>query len=296
MNGTLTALDGIKVGHWTHTEAQTGCTVVLCPPAGCVASGYVLGAAPGSRELALLEPSKTVERVNAVVLTGGSAFGLAVADGVMAWLESQNIGFETPFGVVPIVPSAVIYDLASGDARIRPDAAAGLAAAKAATAQAVTQGRVGAGTGALVGKYLGFDKAARGGLGSALLEVGGAKVAALTVCNAVGDIFDPDTHERVAGAVGKPDGFDIADLRGMNTTLVVATDALLTKAQAHLLSQSAQIGIARVTRPSHTVQDGDTTFVLSTGKVADVSQMVLSIAVQSVVAQAIVRGVRLANA
>ena len=301
-NETLTAVGGIRVGHWTNAEAATGCTVVVCPPEGCVASAFALGSAPGSREYALLAPEKSVERVHAVVLTGGSAFGLAAADGVMSWLESQQIGHETPFGVVPIVPASVIFDLACGRADVRPDASAGRFAAENATTQPVALGRVGAGSGALVGKYMGFEHASYGGLGSAVLEVGGAKVAALAVSNAVGDIVNPADGALVAGAkIGdearnesylKP----LLEMPATNTSLVVvATDAATTKAQAHALSQSAHIGVARVTRPSHTVHDGDTAHVLSTGQVVNVSMMALSIAVQEVVAQAIIKGVRAAN-
>lgn len=302
MNQSLTAIDGLRVGHWTNTEAATGCTVVLCPAEGCVASGYALGSAPGSREYALLSPEKGVERVHAVLLTGGSAYGLDAAGGVMGWLESRQIGHETPFGVVPIVPASVIFDLPATRADVRPDAAAGSAAAAAASAAPVEQGRVGVGTGALVGKYLGFEHASFGGVGSALLEVGDAKVAALAVTNAVGDIVHADTAELLTGARVSADkrkqGYllPLLSLAGMNTTLVVvATDAALTKAQAHALAQAAHMGIARVTRPSHTVHDGDTTYVLSTGRGPAVAMLALSIAVQEVVAEAIMNGVRAAN-
>lgn len=297
LNDTLTAVSGIWVGHWTDFQAQTGCTAVLCPPEGCVASGFALGAAPGSREYALLSPEKSVERVHAVLLSGGSAFGLDAASGVMNWLEQQGRGFITPFGKVPIVPAAVIFDLPSGRADIRPDASAGRAACEGAAAEPVEQGRVGAGAGALIGKYAGFEHAAFGGLGSASVQVGGAVVAALSVCNAVGDIFDPSSGLRVAGSSGPPLSSEPhADLAGMNTTLVVVvTDAPLSKAQARMLSQSAHVGIARVTRPSHTVHDGDTAFVLSTCEGPEVPLMSLSLAVQEVVAASIVRGVHLAN-
>lgn len=298
---TLTAVPGLWVGHWHDAAARTGCTVVLCPEPGCVASVDVRGAAPGTRETALLEPDKTVERVQAVLLSGGSAFGLEAAGGVMRFLERCGQGFPTPFGVVPIVPAAVVYDLGVGDPAVRPDAATGLQACEAASRAPVAQGRVGAGTGATCGKYLGFDRAEASGLGSAALTVGGAVVAALSVANPVGDIIDPDTGEVLAGvrgetgthterfaraAAGLPNG-------GTNTTLVVvATDAPLTKAEAKALAGSAHVGVARVTRPSHTVSDGDTAFCLSTGTGPNVPLALLSVAVQEVVAASILSGVR----
>ena len=291
-NTTLTAVEGLAAGHWTDTEAATGCTVVLCPPGGCVASGCVLGSAPGGRETALLLPEKTVERVHAVLLSGGSAFGLSAADGVMRWLEEQGRGYETPFGRVPIVPAAVIYDLSTGRADVRPDADAGYQAAVSAVSTPVELGRVGVGTGATVGKYAGFDEASASGLGSAVVKVGDATVAALAVSNAVGNLVDPTTGERVAGT-DAPLSYDA--LAGTNTTLaVVATDAALTKAQAYALAQSAHVGIAQVTRPSHTPSDGDTTFMLSTGS-KGASLMALTVAVQEVVAEAILSGARASN-
>ncbi len=297
---TLTAVSGLKVGHWSDPLARTGCTVVLCPEPGCVASADVRGAAPGTRETALLEPEKTVERVQAVLLSGGSAFGLGAADGVMGFLEARQQGFPTPFGVVPIVPAAVIFDLGVGDPAVRPDAAAGRQACEAATDAPVLQGRVGAGTGATCGKYFGFDRAEASGLGSAALTVGGAVVAALSVANPVGDVFDPDTGTLLAGVRGETGsyaerfarsaGFQIG---GTNTTLVVVTtDAPLTKAGCKALAGSAHVGIARVTRPSHTVSDGDTVFCLSTGAGPSVPLALLSVAVQEVVAASILSGVR----
>ena len=192
---TLTAVSGIRVGHWQDVTAQTGCTVVLCPKPGCVASGDVRGGAPGTRETALLEPEKKVQQVQAVLLTGGSAFGLGAADGVMRYLAERGQGFPTPFGAVPIVPAAALYDLSRGNPNVRPDAEAGYQACEAATADPVTQGRVGAGTGSSCGKYLGFERAQVSGLGSASVEVGGAVIAALAVANPVGDIVDPDTGQ-----------------------------------------------------------------------------------------------------
>ena len=305
MNTTLTAINGLTVGHWSDQTGKTGCTVILCPPDGCVASGSALGAAPGVRQMTLLEPSKTVEKVHAVVLAGGSAFGLDAVGGVMKWLEQQNRGLPTPFGKVPIVPAAVIYDLSQGDAKARPNAEAGYFAASCATSAPVETGLVGAAVGSSTGKYLGYEFASRGGLGSAAKNVDGATVAALAVCNAFGDVFDLQ-GQLVAGATKRvPDlanallvhssadtnNEPVYGASGTNTTLVVvATDAPLSKAQAYALSQSAHIGIARVTRPSHTVYDGDTTFVLSTATGPNVPLLALSVAVQEVVAEAIIKG------
>ena len=294
-NGTLTAVAGLKVGHWTDPVARTGCTVVLAPPSGCIGSGRALGPAPGSRESALLEADRTVETINAVLLTGGSAFGLAAATGVMTWLEERTCGYDTGYACVPIVPAAVLYDLGVGNPRVRPDQDEGMAACDAAHDGPVEQGRVGVGTGATVGKLRGIEHATPSGVGSHAVDVGGAVVAALAVSNAVGNLVDPDDGSLIAG---HPEmmglGAITADrvLPGTNTTLVVvATDAPLTKAQAHALSLSAHVGIARVTRPSHTVFDGDTAFVLTTCGGPSVPQQALSIAVQEVVARALVKGV-----
>lgn len=305
MNDTLTAVTGLEVGHWTHQEAATGCTVVLCPPEGCVASASVRGGAPGTREVALLEPEKALERIHAILLAGGSAFGLAAADGVMRCLETRGIGFETPFAKVPIVPAAIVFDLAVGRSDIRPDAQAGYLACEAASTAPVALGRVGAGAGATVGKYLGFAYAEWGGVGSALRRVEGAKLAALVVVNPVGDIVDPATGEVVAGARradgSRPREAEVTDLfaapHGTNTTLVVvATDAPLAKAACKALAESAHVGIARATRPSHTPLDGDTAFALSTARGPEVAPLALAVAAQAVVAEAIMVAARTANA
>lgn len=299
LNETITRVPGIRVGHCTDPVARTGVSVLLTPPGGAVASTSVLGAAPGSRESALLSPEKSVVRVDAVVLAGGSAFGLAAADGVMRWLEEQGRGFDAGVARVPIVAGAVLFDLGVGDASARPTAADGYAAAAAATAEPVLQGGVGAGAGATVGKFRGQHLAVDSGIGSHVAMVGGALIGALAVSNAVGNLIDPDTGKLLAGIPGTlglaaAEGF--AALPGANTTLaVVATDAKICKAEAAALSQSAQIGIARVTRPSHTVFDGDTTFVLATGSGPEVPLAVLSVAVQEVVATALLNGWRAAN-
>ncbi len=298
-NPTLTAVAGIAVGHWTDEVARTGCTVVLAPEDGCVASGKVLGPAPGSRESVLLEPDRTVNVVHAVVLAGGSAYGLAAASGVMNWLEERGRGFVTQFGLVPIVPAAVIYDLGEGDPRVRPDEAAGRAAAGSAHAGPVEMGRVGVGTGARIGRLIDRAGHTPSGLGSYAVRFAGATVAALAVSNAVGNLVDPDDGRLVAGhgellGMAALDG--VAALPGTNTTLVVvATDAQISKAEAHALSTSAHIGIARVTRPSHTTGDGDTAFVLSTGMGPRIPMQALSIAVQEVVAKALVLGAKAAR-
>lgn len=295
-NQTLTAVSGLQVGHWTNLDARTGCTVVLAPEDGCLASGLVLGPAPGSRESALLEPEKSVARVDAVVLSGGSAYGLATATGVMEWLEDQGRGFDTGLFRVPIVPAAVLYDLGVGDGSVRPGAAAGRAAALAASSAPVQQGRIGAGAGATICKLLGPARSVASGIGSYAVKLNGAVVAALAVSNAVGNLVDPDTGEIVAGA---PELRGIAAataqraLPGANTTLVlVATDADIDKSAARALSLSAHIGIARVTRPSHTLFDGDSAFVLSTRAGPKVAPQALSITVQEVVAEALLRGAR----
>lgn len=293
-NPTLTAVEGLKVGHWTDDVSRTGCTVVLAPEEGCLASGKVLGPAPGSRETVLLEPDRTVDVVHAVVLAGGSAYGLAAAGGVMNWLEEQGRGYVTQFARVPIVPAAVLYDLGEGDARVRPDEAAGRFAVSAAHAGPVEMGRVGVGTGARIGRLIDRAGLVESGLGSYAIQFAGATVAAMGVSNAIGSLVDPDDGTLIAGqgellGLAALDG--VSALPGANTTLVVvATDAFITKAEAHALSTSAHIGIARVTRPSHTVGDGDTAFVLSTGRGPRVPMQALSIAVQEVVAKALVIG------
>ena len=285
---SLTAIAGLKVGHWTDSEAVTGCTVVLCEE-GAVAGADIRGGAPGTRETDLLRPGNLVERVHAVLLTGGSAFGLDAAGGVMHWLEEKSIGYTTPAGPVPIVAGAVLYDLNIGRPDIRPDAAAGYAAASAANDGAIAQGSVGAGTGATVGKVLGMANATKGGIGSACEETeSGVRVGALVAVNAAGEIVDPASGETVAGPRGE-DGRFLSTLDIMrhglpravppvtNTTIaVVATDAVLDKAQCARLATMAQDGIARAVRPAHTQFDGDSVFALSTSKstaVADLSTL-----------------------
>ncbi len=305
MNASLTALPGVRVGHWTNFEARTGCTVILMPDGGAVASAEVRGSAPGTRETALLEPERSVERINAIMLSGGSAFGLAAATGAMQWLEAEGQGVLTPGGIVPIVPSAVIFDLAVGSLSVRPDAAAGLKACEAASREPIKSGRVGAGTGAMVGKALGFERAEPGGIGNALMRVGNATLAVLVVANPTGDIVD-QRGEVIAGA-RDTDGKRLNDsarleaylagraqfLEHTNTTLVaLGTDAKLSKLNCKILAQAAQMGLARATRPSHSPHDGDVSFAFSVGDVPPPPMIALVTAVQTLVHRAMIDAVR----
>lgn len=279
--GSLVDVPGLQVGHAQMDGRLTGCSVVLAPQ-GAVCAVDVRGAAPGTRETDLLEPSNLVERVHAVLLCGGSAFGLDAAGGVMRWLEARDIGFQTGFGRVPIVPAAVLFDLpavrAGDDPKVRPDADCGWRACEAASRETPAAGNVGAGAGAAVGKLFGLDHAMKGGIGHASVQVGPWVVAAMIACNAVGDVVDPATGRVLAGA-RNADGQSLRDTQaallagetvrrvmpGTNTTIgVVATNATLTKAQAQRLAVSAHDGLARSIRPVHTTLDGDTLFALST--------------------------------
>ena len=286
--GAITDVAGIEAGHYSEARRPTGCSVVLARQ-GAVAGVDVRGAAPGTRETDLLEPANLVQQVHAVLLAGGSAWGLDAAGGVMRWLEEQGIGLPTGYGLVPIVPAAVVFDLGVGDARIRPDAQAGYAACAAASARAPAQGNVGAGSGALVGKLLGMARAMKGGVGTASVRAGGFTVGALIVCNAVGDVLDPATGRLLAGArsedgqrlLGTRDALLAGQLpqqllAGSNTTIgVIATDAVLTKPQAQRLAQVGHDGLARAINPVHTLLDGDTLFALATGASAKTADMLL---------------------
>jgi L-aminopeptidase/D-esterase-like protein len=279
-SGAITDVAGIEVGHFSDTRRPTGCTVILARE-GAVAGVDVRGAAPGTRETDLLSPGNLVQQVHGIMLAGGSAWGLAAAEGAMRWLEERNIGMDVRFGILPIVPAAVLFDLPMGDARIRPDAASGYAACEAASTDAPAEGNVGAGSGALVGKLFGVHRAMKGGIGTASVTVGGVTVGALIAVNALGDVIDPDTAQPVAGARTE-DGLALLDTRrallrgelpkpllaGTNTTLgVIATDAVLTKVQANRLATVAHDGLARAINPVHTMSDGDTLFALATGRV-----------------------------
>ncbi|MGH2739979.1 MAG: P1 family peptidase [Actinomycetota bacterium] len=263
----ITAVEGVRVGHWTDLVGRTGCTVVLSPP-GTIGSGEVRGGAPGTRETDLLRPGMLVEEVHAVLLTGGSAFGLAAADGVMRFLEERDVGFDAGVTRVPIVPAAVLFDLGVGDPKARPGPDAGYEACLAASDR-VEEGRVGAGTGATVAKLYGPDRAVPGGVGGASFSEEGVTVGALVAVNAFGEVVDDDGSV-IAGA--RPESGDdesaAPPLPGSNTTIgVVATDARLSREQAHALAAAAQDGLVRAVRPAHTMWDGDTVFTLATGKV-----------------------------
>ena len=278
-SGSLTDVPGVKVGHFTHTERPTGCTAVLTER-GAVAGVDVRGGAPGTRETDLLRPESLVQRAHGVVLSGGSSYGLAAADGVMRYLEEKDAGFRFGGGVVPIVPAAILFDLGLGDSKIRPDAVSGYAAAKVATTEAVAQGNVGAGAGATVGKMFGAKRAMKGGLGSASARLpGGLVIAAVVAVNALGDVVDPDSGAVLAGARSEDgkalvntmeqirQGVNMPAARsGENTTIgVVAANVEWTQAEATKVAQMAHDGLARAIRPVHMPFDGDTVFALGTG-------------------------------
>jgi L-aminopeptidase/D-esterase-like protein len=309
---TSSALPGVLVGHHTDSSGPTGVTVVLLPD-GTTVGVDVRGAAPGTRETDLLAPENTIEVAHALVLAGGSAFGLASADGVMRWLEEQGRGVEVGPVRVPIVPAAVVFDLLVGDPAVRPDAAAGRRACEAAVPILdAVQGSVGAGAGATVGKLLGPLRAMRGGVGLAALTAGGVTMAALVVVNAVGDIIDPGGGRMVAGARTAADSLSLAGAvgsvlaagaraqpppAGAATTIgAIVTDARLSKAQATRLAQVAHDGLARTINPVHTPMDGDTLFVAGTGTSAMPAEMpLLSVMAAEVTARAVLSGVRQAE-
>jgi L-aminopeptidase/D-esterase-like protein len=276
----LAALTGLSVGHCSLNSRPTGCTVVLCPQ-GAVAGVDVRGAAPGTRETDVLAPGHTVDRVHAILLSGGSAFGLDAAGGVMRWLEAHGHGLRVGPVRVPIVPAAVIFDLGVGDPGVRPDAQAGWDACDNAMAGTAASGAVGAGAGATVGKVFGSERAMKGGVGQALVQVGPWQVAALVVCNALGDVIDPGNGQVLAGARKSATSLALLNTQqallagqtpaglvvGTNTTIgVVACNARLDKAQAQRLAVAGHDGLARTIRPVHTPMDGDTLFGLATGQ------------------------------
>ena len=285
---SLTDIAGLRVGHWTHEERRTGCTVICGPPEGLLASAAFLGASPGTREGILLSPEKKMQRIHALLFTGGSAFGLAAATGVVRYLEEQGIGYETPAARIPIVPAAVIYDLMIGDARIRPDEKAGYLAASRASEAPVEQGRVGAGTGASAGKY---HEPVPTGLGSACIAYQDIRVGALAVVNPVGDVYTPDG--RLLAGHGRPEMLFKRTLEHTHTTLVaLAVEARISKVEAFRIALAAHGAIGRVIRPSHTAWDGDAVFVLSTEKKPAVSPAMLEVLAQEAVVEAIVASVR----
>lgn len=302
--GGLTDVPGLRVGHFTDSRRPTGCTVVLAE-AGAVCGVDVRGGAPGTRETDLLDPVNSVQEVHAVVLSGGSAFGLDAASGVVRFLEEKGVGFAVPGGKVPIVPAAILFDLGIGDFSIRPDAKAGYEAARAAAAGPVPEGSVGAGAGATVGKTFGPSSAMKGGIGTASLRLaGGAVVAALVAVNANGDVVDPDTGRVIAG-VRTSDGKGLRGavaallagetpgrpLAGESTSIgVVATNVVLGKAEATKVAQMAHDGLARAIRPVHTPWDGDTLFALSTSALElPQAATVVGVLAAEAVARAVVR-------
>jgi L-aminopeptidase/D-esterase-like protein len=300
--------DGFSAGHWTDADAATGCTVVLTPEGGAVASGEVRGGGPGTRESDRLSPLVSATHVHAILLTGGSAFGLAAADGVIRWLEERGRGHWTPAGIVPLVPSAVIYDLLTGDASRRPGLDDGYAACEAAAPE-VALGSVGAGTGAAVGKLFGRGRAVKAGVGFAVQELPqGPQMAALAVVNAFGDVLGEDGVV-LAGARGENGAFlnttafirthelqlprePLAD----STTLVcLLTDAVLTKAECAIVAKMAHAGMARAVDPVHSAFDGDMVFVLASGSAPAVDANVAGVIAASLTAEAIRDGCRRAT-
>jgi L-aminopeptidase/D-esterase-like protein len=315
---SITDINGLFVGHAQNDEALTGCTVILCED-GATGGVDQRGGAPGTREIDALHPMHLVQKVHAVVLAGGSAFGLEAATGVMRYLEEKGVGFDTHFAKVPIVPAAILYDLGIGRADVRPDAAMGYQACLNASRAAPAQGNYGAGTGATVGKILGMGQAMKSGIGSASLEIGaGVIVAAIAAVNVLGDVVDPLTGQIIAGArskdvgplhIGTP-GYFADTLKVMQTFLgrtalafgsrentvigVVASNARLNKEETNKVAQMAHDGLARTVRPAHTMMDGDTIFALSTGEHAADVNIVGAFAAE-VFAKAMINAVRSAK-
>ena len=291
MNDTITLIPGLMVGHETNLEAHTGCTVILTPE-GATAAVDVRGAAPGTRETDLLRPENLVQHVHAILLSGGSAFGLAAATGVVKWLHERGFGFDAGVVRVPIVPAAVLFDFVVGHSDIWPDAADGYRACENASDDRVQQGLVGAGTGATVAKINGPANAKPVGLGSFVLDLPtGGKVGAIVAVNALGEIVDPATGQKVVSAAPgeSPSGWPAL---GQNTTIgAVATDLKLTKTECLRVSQMAHDGLARAILPSHTLYDGDTVFAISTGAGPAGDPNLVGIFAAEALAQAILRAV-----
>jgi L-aminopeptidase/D-esterase-like protein len=301
-HGAITDVRGVRVGHFTDSRRPTGCTVVLFER-GAVAGVDVRGSAPGTRETDVLNPINTVQTVNAILLTGGSAYGLDAATGVMQYCEEHRMGFFVGVGVVPIVPAAVLIDLQIGDPKVRPDAHAGYAACEAASGSAPAEGNVGAGAGATVGKLFGYKNAMKGGFGTASIRVGdtGIVVGAIAAVNAVGDVIDRRTGKILAGARTE-DGQGFANTMqqviiggapatrlGAHTTLgCVATNAPLTKAECTKVAQMAHDGFARTINPTHTAYDGDTIFATATGEIGGKTEVTI---IGAVAAEAIARAI-----
>jgi len=292
MNESITAIPGVEVGHWTDDDAMTGCTVVVLPEPNVVA-GEARGAAPGTREYALLQPGMRVEQAQAFILTGGSAFGLSAAEGVVRGLEEDGRGHETPVGRVPIVPGAVIFDLFP-DFSARPGPDEGFAAYDARSSEPVPSGLIGAGTGATVAKWRGFEFRRPGGLGTALKSAGEAMVGALVVVNAVGDVFSIE-GESLTGGPAEPGPPNLTPEAFTNTTLVVlATDARLSRLQLFRLVVRAHDALATCLRPVHTDFDGDVVFAASVGTM-EAEVHTLAEAAFSATGRAIENAVRASN-
>ena len=310
MHDAITDVSGIKVGHYTDRQAATGCSVILCQ-AGAVAGVDVRGSAPGTRETDLLNPLHLVDEAHAILISGGSAFGLDAAGGVMRYLEEQGCGYDTGVTRVPIVPSAILFDLSIGDAGVRPGIEEGYKACLAAHSGKIVEGTVGAGTGARVGKALGADRAVKSGIGTASQQFGdGIIVGAIVAVNAFGDVVDYETGRIIAGprridsngflstSEILKSGQGIRAFVPTSTTIgVIATNARLSKTQATKVAQMAHDGLARVIRPVHTMYDGDVIFVLSVGKdsrkQADVTTV--GTVAAEIVAQAVIRGITQAD-
>ena len=308
--GGITDVEGIKVGHFTETRRPTGCTVLIFEK-GATAGVDVRGSAPGTRETDLLNPVNSVQQIQAILLSGGSAFGLDATSGVVRYLEEHGLGFHVGAVAVPIVPAAIIYDLGVGDPKIRPTAESGYKACQAASAGKVAEGNVGAGAGATVGKMFGQQFAMKSGLGTASIRVGKTSivVAALVAVNAVGDVRDPATGKIVAGArkVDGPgfrdsmaqvrNGYQVETLAGTNTTIgVVATNAAFDKTQMTKIAQMAHDGLARTINPVHSLSDGDTIFAVATGAVkTQANHGAIGAIAAEAMAQAVLRAVRSAR-
>jgi L-aminopeptidase/D-esterase-like protein len=297
-------IDGFKIGHYTDSKNITGCTVILCPEDN-ISSCYIAGSAPGSREIALLSPERKIESVHAILLTGGSAFGLNAAAGVMSYLEEKGVGYQTSFGKIPIVPAAVIYDLNIGNPEVRPTAENAYNACRQAFENNTDQGNIGAGTGATVGKWCGIEHGMKGGLGFSIIKAGDLEVSAVTVVNSVGDIVDHN-GETIAGALNDKQQLRYVNNHGIrwqnmalgmgeNTVLSsLMTNARLTKTQVYLMTKRAQNGLARAISPANTSYDGDILFGISSNNVESDPEYVYEAAVEAM-RQSIISAVLNAN-
>lgn len=303
----ITEIEGIKIGNDENMDAATGCTVIICEK-GATAGVDIRGGSPGTRETALLNPVNMIQQVHAVLLSGGSAYGLDAASGIMEYLEERNIGFDVGLTKVPIVSGAVLFDLNIGDYKVRPDKKMGYTACVNAEKGIFTEGNFGAGTGATIGKILGAKYAMKGGLGAYAIQIGDLKVGAVVAVNCLGDVVDPISNKILAGAFSRDqktfmstEEFMIKNYDHMsnvfsgNTTIgAVITNASLTKSEMNKVASMAHNGFGRVIRPSHTMYDGDTIFALSTGKIeADIN--VVGLLAANVIEQAVINGVKKAE-